>query len=183
MSEDLNTKSLGEKLHSAVRNYFSERDEWERLTAGEQIDFENIALAFAASLSHDETANAVITDLRQRLQAAEERAHHFKGLADEHAMFDAETDLAFKDLDAQIADLTERAKAAEERADMWVWLAKNTNLELDHRYLDEDDDGGTWRVHSVNGGVNDREWTLVAQGRSPLEAIQSARAALKTEGA
>lgn len=48
-----------------------------------------------------------------RLQQAEGAAEHWKGLADEHALFDAETDLAFKDLDHQIADLTERATTAE----------------------------------------------------------------------
>lgn len=84
---------------------------------------------------------------------------------------------------ATALSLLSRLQAAEERADLWVWLAKNTNLELDHRYEDEDDDDdGTWRVHRVNGGVNDREWTLVAKGRTPLEAVQRASAALKTDG-
>lgn len=78
-------------------------------------------------------------------------------------------------LDALASITQERDEARE----TWAWLAKNTNLELDHRYEDEDDDGGTWRVHRVNGGVNDREWTLVSKGRTPLEAVQ--RAATPTQ--
>lgn len=70
MSEDLNTKSLGEKLYEATHG----PGLWADLVAASQSYYEKVALAFAASLSHDETANAVITDLRQRLQAAEERA-------------------------------------------------------------------------------------------------------------
>lgn len=31
-----------------------------------------------------------------------------------------------------------------------------------------------WQVHSVNGGRNDREWTLVATGDTPSEAIREA---------
>lgn len=141
MSEDLNTKSLGEKLHDA-QSRGVDGPSWSDYSQSERAWTEKVALAFAASLSHDETANAVITDLRQRLQAAEERAEKVEGA--------------------------------------WSWLASNTNLELDHRYLDEDDHGGTWRVHRVNGNVNDREWTLVSQGRTPLDAVLAARAALKT---
>lgn len=74
MSEDLNTKSLGEKLFAAMTSVAGEDVSRSVLSAKEQAQAEQMALAFAASLSHDETANAVITDLRQRLQAAEERA-------------------------------------------------------------------------------------------------------------
>lgn len=94
--------------------------------------------------------------------------------------------LARDHLRAQVTDLRQRLQAAEERAEKvegaWSWLASNTNLELDHRYLDEDDHGGTWQVHRVNGNVNDREWTLVAQARTPLEAILAARAAALVNG-
>lgn len=52
------------------------------------------------------------------------------------------------------------------------WLAKNTACEVSHDYdLDGD---GEWRVHRVNGGVNDREWTLIGKGATPLDAILSA---------
>lgn len=59
-----------------------------------------------------------------------------------------------------------------------LWLAQNENLEISHGYEDEDD-YGSWRVHSVNGGINDREWTLVARGRTPLEALKVARTKLE----
>lgn len=71
MSEDLNTKSLGEKLCEAITPVMKC---WPALTDASRSGYEQAALHFAASLSHDETANAVIADLRQRLQAAEERA-------------------------------------------------------------------------------------------------------------
>ncbi len=38
------------------------------------------------------------------------------------------------------------------------------------------------RFHFVNGSVNDREWTLVGIGRTPIEAIRNARASLITKG-
>lgn len=53
------------------------------------------------------------------------------------------------------------------------WLAARPNCELSHGY-DDPEDEGSWRVHRVNGGVNDREWTLVATGSTPLYAIQAA---------
>lgn len=74
MSEDLNTKSLGEKLYEALTSTIGDGISWSALTVEEITLYEKAALTFAASLSHDETANAVITDLRARLQAAEERA-------------------------------------------------------------------------------------------------------------
>ena len=67
-------KSLGEKLFEAFAN-----DGWASRSADNQAMYERYALAFAASLSHDETANAVIADLRQRLHAAEERAEKAEG--------------------------------------------------------------------------------------------------------
>lgn len=73
------------------------------------------------------------------------------------------------------------SKGSEEPAapvvDDLTWLAGRTNLELDHGAEDEEADA-YWRIHSVNGGVNDREWTLVAIGRTPAEAIRNARLAL-----
>lgn len=73
-------KSLGEKLFDARRAVeMTAIPRWSDLMDHEQEAHEKAALAFAASLSHDETANAVITDLRQCLQAAEERAEKVAG--------------------------------------------------------------------------------------------------------
>lgn len=40
---------------------------------------------------------------------------HLRGVQDEHALFDAETDLAFKDLDHEIADLKASLSQAQDR--------------------------------------------------------------------
>ncbi|KQY96413.1 hypothetical protein ASD25_00545 [Brevundimonas sp. Root1423] len=55
------------------------------------------------------------------------------------------------------------------------WLAQNINCEIDFGYDDsEEGDPGCWRVHRVNGGINDREWTLIGQGATPTDAILTA---------
>ena len=63
-----------------------------------------------------------------------------------------------------------RADRAERVLD---WLTKNPNCELSHGCEDEESEG-MWRVHRVNGGVNDREWTLISADRTPLWAIERA---------
>lgn len=76
MNTEPNTKSLGEKLWSALGLFTGDgayKPSWDQVEGGVRADWERVALRFAASLSHDETATAVITDLLQRLQAAKER--------------------------------------------------------------------------------------------------------------
>lgn len=61
------------------------------------------------------------------------------------------------------------------------WLGTHRNLELSFyrpTYGDDDDLAEEWRVHRIGGGINDREWTLVGSGASPLAALQAARALL-----
>jgi hypothetical protein len=53
------------------------------------------------------------------------------------------------------------------------WLAGHTNYELSFSGWDEDP---AWLVHSVNGGRNDREWTLLSTGSTPEEALRKAMA-------
>ena len=62
-----------------------------------------------------------------------------------------------------------------------VEFAKHTNWELDHSNIDPTDESSecVWRVHSVNGGRNDREWTLLGTGDTPQEAIDAALSAIK----
>lgn len=115
-----------------------------------------------------------MTDLEGAVERVSDVARRF----DHKGGFPSESSDIRTILDALASTTRERDEARE----AWTWLSKNTNLELDHRYEDEDDDGGTWRVHRVNGGVNDREWTLVAKGRTPLEAVQRARAAALVNG-
>lgn len=72
----------------------------------------------------------------------------------------------------------DRATAAEARADRLARFGQHTNWELSFCYLDDDDEDGCWTVHSVNGGRNDREWTVIGRGEAPDDAI---RAALQQE--
>lgn len=73
------SKSLGEKLFDAMLGVAGETELWAGIGAKEQAQTERIALAFCASLSHDETATATIEGLRserESLLAAEiGRAH------------------------------------------------------------------------------------------------------------
>ena len=60
-------------------------------------------------------------------------------------------------------------------------LAKHKNWELSYGVHDGDDtEPGCWHVHKVNGGRNDREWTLIGSGDTPEFAI--AQAAAREEG-
>jgi hypothetical protein len=52
-------------------------------------------------------------------------------------------------------------------------LDANRNCELSHG-CDHYDDDPEWRVHRVNGGRNDREWTLIGRGPTPADAIIAA---------
>ena len=72
----------------------------------------------------------------------------------------------------------DRATAAEARAERLSRFGQHTNWELSHGYPDGEEEDGCWLVHSVNGGRNDREWTLIGRGETPDDAI---RAALQQE--
>lgn len=56
-------------------------------------------------------------------------------------------------------------------------LGQNQNFELSFDYGDEDEAGKNWCVRRVNGGVNDREWTLIGSGATPEAALTAALAA------
>jgi hypothetical protein len=68
-----------------------------------------------------------------------------------------------------------RAEASNDLVGEMDWLASNTNLELTWGELGGDMSDCAWRVHRVNGGYNDREWTLIATGETPIAAIKQAR--------
>jgi|GEM_PF-3607010 len=72
----------------------------------------------------------------------------------------------------QAAAAIERLSAENEA---WDWLAKNESLELAFGYGPEPEDPGEWRVHERGGNINDREWTLISSGATPLQAVQAAR--------
>lgn len=58
------------------------------------------------------------------------------------------------------------------------WLAENVSLELSWGEIRGDLSDCAWRVHRCSGGINDREWTFIASGDTPLEALANARAVL-----
>lgn len=64
------------------------------------------------------------------------------------------------------------AAADEGLAALLRELARHTNWEL--TYGGWEDEEQLWKVHSVNGGRNDREWTLLGTGDTPAEAIAAA---------
>lgn len=72
--------------------------------------------------------------------------------------------------------------AQKERAgttdDLLEWFGTRYGLELSFSGWDDENE---WQVHIVNGGRNDREWTLLASGQSPAEAIANARAAMESQ--
>jgi hypothetical protein len=70
---ELGAKSLGEKLHAAdmEHEHPGSTRPWIDLSDEGRAVWERIALAFAASLTHDETANAVTLSLISALRASE----------------------------------------------------------------------------------------------------------------
>lgn len=55
------------------------------------------------------------------------------------------------------------------------WLARNTACELVYHYGEEGDEPDEWRVYRVTGNRNDREWSVIGRGKTPLQALLSAR--------
>jgi len=53
-------------------------------------------------------------------------------------------------------------------------LAEYKNFELSWGAHPDDDTEACWQVHRVNGGRNDREWTLIGVGNTPHEALYAA---------
>jgi len=72
----------------------------------------------------------------------------------------------------------ERIKALEEVGGLLAWLAEHPEIELSWG-VSGDASECLWRVHSVSGGINDREWRLVDVGHTPTEALTNARNLLK----
>ena len=60
-------------------------------------------------------------------------------------------------------------------SELLEWLGENVGLELSWGEIDNDPSECAWRVHRRHGGTNDREWDLVAVGKTPLEALTRAR--------
>lgn len=109
--------------------------------------------------------SAISTEKAKRIAAEAER--------DEARLSEAELEQAAKDLDLKIEAAETDLTALQ---DDWDWLAAHKSLELS--WSGEPEADPEWQVHEVCGGVNDREWTLVGSGETPLLAVQAARSAL-----
>lgn len=60
------------------------------------------------------------------------------------------------------------------------WFGSQRNLELYFHspvYCDDDDQAEEWRVARKSGSINDREWTVIGNGETPVEAIVAAQRA------
>jgi len=85
---------------------------------------------------------------------------------------------AFKDdAEAVLASLE-----ADEPTAAWTWLAEHPEMELSHGEVDGDLSEVAWHVHAVHGGRNDREWTEIATGETPLEAVTRAMSQARLSG-
>lgn len=89
----------------------------------------------------------------------------------------ADSDEAWNILTQAVLERTRERDEAQKDADVLDWLAENANLDLSYGYDDEWEEM-SWRVHRVSGNVNDREWTLLSTGKTPLAALNDARALL-----
>lgn len=138
---------------------------------------EDLALLQSRILHTD----SALADARRQIAERDEALKPFAEKAEFHGPGPSDSLLVTMPLRVFRAVAALLSKGSEEPAapvvDDLTWLAGRTNLELDHGAEDEEADA-YWRIHSVNGGVNDREWTLVAIGRTPAEAIRNARSAV-----
>jgi hypothetical protein len=88
---------------------------------------------------------------------------------------------------ADIAAAGPAACAASETArkseEAWSWLTSRENLSISHHgpVYGDDDEPEEWRVHRESGGINDREWDVVGAGKTALDAVLAARAALNPD--
>ena len=80
-----------------------------------------------------------------------------------------------RDLAAALKSTPPANDALRVAVEAWDELAKRPSWEISFSGFDEEDG---WSVHSVTGGVNDREWDELARADTPLEAVL---AALKAE--
>lgn len=79
-------KSLGEKVMDAVVTVSGEYHVWANLSDDLKTRFERTGIAICASLSHDETATAVIADLNAKLSQLTEENERLRGA--EHRVCD-----------------------------------------------------------------------------------------------
>jgi hypothetical protein len=72
------------------------------------------------------------------------------------------------------------AEGIVSEGELLSWLGENVNLELQWSEVDGDLSECAWHVFRRSGGLNDREWSEIARGDTPTEALSNARAAFHT---
>lgn len=115
-------KSLGEKLYAALSRRGTFTGPWSRQSADVQTHYESAGLAFAASLTHDETASAVSADLENGPRASEAECERVRLLLSMSEALDAQQSERARTAEALVTglrqELSERApfSKAEVRA-------------------------------------------------------------------
>lgn len=64
----------------------------------------------------------------------------------------------------------------DERA-LWDAFGARKNWSLEYKrpiYGDDDDQEECWIVYEESGGINDREWTVMGKGETPVDAVVAA---------
>lgn len=169
VAEALSAQLEAFKLEDGTHNNFAVRLGLEHRNCAKR-DAE-LAADWDEAASALEAAEAKIAALTAELDSA--RADFAWMVKDRNAWMAAK----IAEHDRVTALTAENATLREDSARL-DWLESNRNAELAHEGWEED----VWQVHTVNGGRNDREWTLLAEGDTVREAIDAARAALRQEG-
>lgn len=77
--------------------------------------------------------------------------------------------------------LLEALSRQDGATDDLTWFSGQVSLSLEHYspvYGDDDDQSREWQVQKEDGGINDREWTIIGRGETAAQAITSARATM-----
>jgi hypothetical protein len=136
-------------------------------------------IPLAVELQCNELADAIHALYAETIRALEaERDGNARRIEECYPLVEelAET---FLDAESRANALLSKVEMAE---GVLNWLAAHPELELSYGYSEPEDWEDDWRVHSVHGGRNDREWTLIGRGPTPLAAIQAARDTLAAIG-
>lgn len=63
----------------------------------------------------------------------------------------------------------------ERQGDLWSWLAERTSLSLCAVEPDQEGEPLEWAVYRAGGSRSDLEFTVIAQAKTPLEAVRRAQ--------
>lgn len=153
---------------------------------------------FTGALERADTAEAIAKCTVAQIQPLKKRVDQLLD-ANNRLVFEkrdlrtelqAQIDAAHAELDQHrgMADFLEVQDSPEEAAQLLAWFGKRTELDLVYEHEIEPSSippmlrealipESGWLVHKRHGGRNDQEWTLVAIGQAPIEALRRAHKA------